>query len=155
MADNTPPEVTPFQTAADAARHLNGAEQTLRSAQGARKARGEAYAEPKALYKREFRKARLAHRDAPSDKVRDDLANATDLDPAVQVEASDVARKAGFDLADRWRKVEDLELLMDLSKEGRDGAKDAVQVWERWGSQWQSVVGWCRDDAAREMGGRR
>ena len=151
----SPPDINPVQTAADAARQLNSTETLVRKAQASRKDRGEAYAKAKALYKQEFRKARLSHRDASSDKVRDDLANDSDLDAAAQIEAADIAKLAGFDLADRWRKVADLELLMDLAKEGRDGAKDAVQVWERWGSQWQSVVGWCRDDASREMGGGR
>lgn len=150
-----PPDIAPMETAKAAADQLNSVEQVMRAAQTSRKARGEAYAEAKALYRREFRKARLSHRDAPSDKVRDDLAMDTPLEPAVQVEAADIAEQAGFPIRDRWQTVGDLELLQDLCKEVRDSARDAVQVWERWGSQWQSVVGWCRDDAAREMGGRR
>lgn len=153
MSDQTP-EVMPFETAAEAAAQLNGSEATVRSAQAARKARGEAYAEAKAIFKREYRKALLEHRDVSPAPVREAMAEDTALDETVRQEVAKVAQAAGIHRADFYT-VGDVEFLMDLAKEARDGAKDAVQVWERWGSQWQSIVSWCKDDAAREMGGSR
>jgi hypothetical protein len=150
----TAPDLEPLQTAQQAAAQLNETESLVRAAQTARKARGEAYVRAKALHKRELRKARLKHLDASSDAVRNDAAADELLDAKVVAEAAKVAADAGL-AGLEVLTVGDLEELADLAKESRDGARDAVQSWERWGSQWQSVVGWCRDDAAREMGGRR
>lgn len=145
-----PPALDPPQTAAQAAKLLERAEDMLRKAQDHRKTRKMAAADAKALHKRERRKALLIYRNVKPIPVMEAEADCHELAPEVIAEANELAESVGLP-AGCWLIVADLERLAELAAGMAASAREAAEQWSEWADAWQTIVVWARQDADREM----